>query len=142
LRDRGVYLLLVSVPRRLGAACGALGRLEFEAGLYAYVGRARRGLASRLARHHRREKRLRWHIDYLLQAVGPGCVSSLSLPAAGLPECRLARMVLQRARGFVPRFGCSDCRCPSHLFYLEARPQWRTTAKLPTRGETRRWKSA
>ncbi len=142
MRDSGVYLLLVNVPRRLRAACGSLGRLDFEAGLYAYVGRARRGLASRLARHHRREKRLRWHIDYLLQAVGPGRVSSLSLAARGLPECRLAKLVRQQAEGWVPRFGSSDCRCPSHLLYLGSSPQWRGTEKLATFGETRRWKSA
>ena len=142
MRDGGVYLLLVNVAGRLLADCGALGRLDFEPGLYAYVGRARRGLAARLARHHRREKRLHWHIDYLLRALGSGQVSSLSLPAAGLAECRLAGLVRRSAAGLVPGFGCSDCRCPSHLFYLGASPQWRRTEKLATFGAARRRKSS
>ena len=142
MTDRGVYLLLVSVRRRRKVACGRLGRVNFAAGLYAYAGSARRGLASRLARHHRREKRLHWHIDYLLAAVGSGQVSSLAFPAPGLAECRLAQQVRASATGFVPRFGSSDCRCPSHLFYLGPAPQWRSTEKLPTRGVARRLKSS
>ena len=35
--------------------------------LYVYTGSARGGLEARIARRRRREKRMRWHIDYLLR---------------------------------------------------------------------------
>ncbi len=121
-----------------------------------------RGLAARLARHQRSEKRLRWHIDYLLQDPGVRLLASLPFPGRKRLECLLARQVAGLAEEQVTRFGCSDCRCPSHLFYftgdprnreafrrLAARfrrgrpgPQWVSSAKRATLGTTRRAKSA
>jgi len=59
---------------------GKLGIHNLPHGYYVYVGSALGGLASRLRRHLRSEKRLHWHIDYLLRqaavaqiwyAIGP-----------------------------------------------------------------------
>lgn len=59
-----LYTLSLALPRRRRIRVGALGTFVFPAGRYLYTGSARRGAAARIARHARRDKRLRWHIDY------------------------------------------------------------------------------
>jgi sugar fermentation stimulation protein A len=123
--DRGSYLLVVAVPRARLIPCGALGRLSFRSGYYVYAGSAMGGLAARLARHHRAEKRLRWHIDYLLHDPGARLLQSLPIAGPVRLECPLARELAALAEEAVPRFGCSDCRCPSHLFRFSGDPRKR-----------------
>ncbi|MCX7898064.1 MAG: GIY-YIG nuclease family protein [Rhodocyclaceae bacterium] len=106
-------LIAVAQPQRL--TIGRLGVFAFPAGRYVYTGSARRGLENRIARHLQREKRLYWHIDFLL--VAPH-VSVLEVRRSAMPECCLN----QRTPGciLVPGFGATDCRdgCVSHLKYL------------------------
>lgn len=91
---------------------GRLGVFSFPAGSYVYTGSARRHFEARIARHLRRDKTLRWHIDYLLTAPG---VSVLAVRRTPIDECALN----QATDGDlpVPGFGASDCRqgCGSHL---------------------------
>ncbi|MBN2551711.1 MAG: GIY-YIG nuclease family protein [Spirochaetales bacterium] len=101
---------------------GALGELQLEAGWYVYVGSGKRNLSARIARHHRRSKKMHWHIDYLLERVDPRRVKSLPIRSRHDLECRLARSVAGLAAGFVQGFGCSDCSCASHLFRFDADP--------------------
>jgi Uri superfamily endonuclease len=88
---------------------------DFPAGRYIYTGSARQNFEARIARHLRSEKRLRWHIDYLLAAPQAEVVDVMR---SMTPECVLnlscAGSVL------VPGLGASDCRagCGSHLKYL------------------------
>lgn len=91
---------------------GALGEFDLAAGTYIYTGSARRNPAARVARHLAREKRLRWHVDWLL-----------AHPAARVTEVRWftgAECAVNRATPGelpVPGFGASDCRagCGAHL---------------------------
>jgi len=117
-----VYLLVVRIKQPLRFAAGALGEIPLEPGWYIYVGSARRNLNARLARHHRREKKLHWHIDYLLAMTEPAEVRSVPIYTHQDLECRLARDLAAAAAGSVPGFGCSDCRCRSHLFCFESDP--------------------
>jgi Uri superfamily endonuclease len=109
-----VYQLDIVLAVNSLIAVGRLGEFLFPAGRYVYTGSARRNLAARIDRHLSRDKRLRWHIDYLLMA-GEAEVVGVRLFADG--EC----VVNQAAEGvFVaPGFGASDCRsgCGSHLKY-------------------------
>ena len=159
---RGAYLLVVALPRIRLIACGALGRLSFQPGYYVYVGSAMGGLKGRLARHQRAEKRLHWHIDYLLHDPAARLLQGLPIVSPVRLECRLAGAVGALAEEAVPRFGCSDCRCPSHLFRFAGdprkrgsfrrllarfrggprRPQWVSSAKRTTLPPDRRAKSA
>mgnify|MGYP001773815639 CR=1 FL=1 len=97
---------------------GKLGTFLFPAGKYVYTGSALNGLENRLARHLRKEKRLRWHIDYLLQHAQVEGI--LVVETDERLECELNRWVLSspNARVIVKGFGSSDCRCPAHLVYL------------------------
>ena len=63
---KGIYVLIIKLHANIRISIGALGELAFPAGLYAYVGSAQNSLEKRATRHLRKEKRLFWHIDYLL----------------------------------------------------------------------------
>jgi sugar fermentation stimulation protein A len=113
----GVYVVVFHLPRARTIRIGRLGRFFFDAGRYAYVGSAQRGLAKRVARHARRRKTVRWHVDYLARWATVEAAYAWPLPKRA--ECRLAaRLVADGARRTVPRFGASDCRCAGHLVRL------------------------
>lgn len=91
---------------------GRLGAFDFPAGCYIYTGSARRNIAARVRRHLAAEKRLHWHIDYLLAAEG---VRILGTRLSARPECALNCATPGEVPA--PGFGASDCRrgCGSHL---------------------------
>lgn len=109
------YQLMIhlAVPVRL--TVGRLGIFDFPAGRYVYTGSARRNLEARIARHLRRDKRLRWHIDYLL-GIPEAEVVGITRHAEA--ECALNQST--HGRVLVPGFGASDCQagCGSHLKFL------------------------
>jgi Uri superfamily endonuclease len=109
------YQLLIELPRALRLQVGRLGRFDFPPGRYVYTGSARRNLEARIARHLRRDKTLRWHIDYLLAAPG---VAVVAVRRSTVAECELNRRT--GGRVVAPGFGASDCRagCGSHLRYF------------------------
>lgn len=112
---RGTYILLVDLGADARIRVGALGEFLFGAGTYCYVGSAMGGLDQRLTRHLTRDKKERWHIDYLVsEAADVRAYESFPHP---VPECTLARMAGEC--GMEPAaegFGCSDCQCRTHLF--------------------------
>ena len=120
--DSGVYLFALELGHGRPVNVGSLGTVRFKKGWYVYVGSAKRGLSRRLARHmnNSRGKALRWHIDFLRN--GARAVRAFPIPTRLDLECRLARDVAAVATEMVPRFGCSDCSCPSHLFRFEVDP--------------------
>jgi sugar fermentation stimulation protein A len=126
----GVYVAIFDLPRPRTIAIGRLGRFRFSAGRYLYVGSAQRNLQQRLARHARRRKPLRWHIDYL--ACQARFVGALIFEAPGDLECRLAAMLARSCARPVDGFGASDCRCGGHLFFTNAQPGKRTGQRAPT----------
>ena len=109
------YQLLIEASHPLRCTIGRIGEFDFPAGRYVYTGSAKRNLEARIARHLRREKVLRWHIDYLLAAPG---VRVAEVVRSRRSECALNRT--GRGRILVPGFGASDCRagCGAHLKYL------------------------
>ena len=94
---------------------GRFGCFDFAAGLYCYTGSARGRLQQRVSRHFSSDKRLRWHIDYLLAAPG---VRIVDVRYSRQSECSLNQA--RAGRLPVPGFGASDCRrgCGSHLKFL------------------------
>jgi Uri superfamily endonuclease len=122
--DKGIYCLVLA-----NDACrvqiGALGDLDFPGGWHVYTGSALgpRGLL-RVSRHFRFSSsgsaKKRWHIDYLLKEPGFYLRYAVCARTTKPLECDLAR-----ALGGIPvlRFGCSDCRCLSHLFYFQDDPR-------------------
>ena len=117
--NSGCYLLLIRLDRGQRLTIGALGEVDLPAGCYLYTGRARRNLRQRVARHFHSRKKIRWHIDYLLQAA----VIEEARLLRRLDECALAReMASLHGAKVISGFGSSDCRCPGHLVHMEFRP--------------------
>jgi Uri superfamily endonuclease len=103
---------------------GRLGRFVFRPGWYLYVGSALGpgGLRARLTRHARAEKRLHWHIDYLL--VQAELCQIWTAASADRQECDWARTLAALPGAWIPapRFGASDCRCAAHLLAVADEP--------------------
>lgn len=110
----GVYIALFGLSTARSIRVGGLGSIGFRAGVYAYVGSAQRSLAARLARHARRRKPLRWHIDYL--STRSSMLGAVVIQGPKTMECRLANALARTGASPVAGFGCSDCRCQSHLY--------------------------
>ena len=130
--EPGIYTLILHLPRAEQIAVGSLGGIHFPKGFYSYTGSARGpGGLKRLDRHAAvmagKSLTRRWHIDYLL----PRCqwlqevVTRTDLDL----ECPIARSIGERLLS-VPRFGCSDCRCASHLHYSEKEEEMRQAVSM------------
>lgn len=118
--DSGSYMVVLQVPEEKNAYIGALGTITFVPGYYVYVGSAKRNLAARLARHRRVRKKMHWHLDYLR----PITIVTATIPirTADDLEHRLSHRLEDIAERHIDHFGCTDCGCPSHLFYFTADP--------------------
>lgn len=115
---KGIYVLVISVSKKVAIKVGALENVTFKNGLYAYVGSAQNNLEKRLRRHFQRAKRKFWHIDYLLADAHVSILKAFYKEAEKSEECATALKFGER--GFaVKKFGCSDCRCSSHLFMFK-----------------------
>ena len=110
----GIYVILAELNATTDIQVGKRYRLAFEKAFYGYVGSALSGLEHRLARHLSAQKKPHWHIDYLLNSA---TVRAIVYAESKLKdECLIAQALSQKLMS-VPRFGCSDCHCPSHLFF-------------------------
>jgi len=115
--DKGVYcLVFANDSRRI--QIGALGIIDFPGGWHVYTGSALGpGGLQRVSRHFRLfscgSGKKRWHIDYLLTDSGFSLRYAICASTTDPRECEIARTV---GGVPVPRFGCSDCHCRSHLF--------------------------
>ena len=120
----GSYILLIKLPEERTITIGSLKALHFLRGYYAYVGSAMSGFKTRISRHLKSNKKLHWHIDYLLDKASiTGIICSETTARA---ECIIAQ-ALSRQFDSVPGFGCSDCRCHSHLLFSANENQIKST---------------
>jgi len=110
----GAYVLCLVVTSPLTITIGGATH-RLSAGRYLYCGSAYGpgGLRARIARHFRRKKPVRWHIDRLTTSARVR--GAFVFP--GGEECTLAAL-LSHLPMPIAGFGSSDCRhCRSHLFY-------------------------
>ena len=115
---QGIYVIVIKVNKDTNINIGALGNLSFTKGLYAYVGSAQKNLQKRIKRHLRKQKRVFWHIDYLLDHPASKPVKIFFKQASKNDECTIAQEMNTRNEA-VTGFGCSDCNCKSHLFRIK-----------------------
>ena len=116
---KGIYCLVLELRSAKETRVGAMGIQKFLPGVYVYVGSARAGIEQRIRRHRSKAKKIRWHIDYLLEDAE--VVATISIPSISKEmECQVASVVMSCEGAAMPvsRFGSSDCRCASHLFYF------------------------
>jgi Uri superfamily endonuclease len=83
-----------------------------------YTGSAQNGLEKRINRHLSSEKKLHWHIDYLLCYAK---VIKVVRYVGRKDECKLNSVTGKSAGAtqIVKKFGSSDCNCVTHLYYFE-----------------------
>jgi len=120
-RAPGAYALVLALPAAVGLPVPRPRGGTLPAGRYAYFGSARGpgGLAARVGRHLRADKRPRWHIDLLLEHAQVDGV--LVWPDGAECAWRAAVQAKGGAWAPLPGLGSSDCRrCPAHLLALPA----------------------
>jgi sugar fermentation stimulation protein A len=113
--DSGVYIAFFYLPKAQRICAGRLGRVSLRQGVYSYVGSAQRNLSARLNRHSRKNKPLRWHIDYL--SAKAEMLGAIVIAGPREYECAVAKELGRMFELVLPGFGASDCRCGGHLFY-------------------------
>ncbi|MCK5261617.1 MAG: GIY-YIG nuclease family protein [Thermoplasmatales archaeon] len=111
---RGSYLLLMELKNTETIPVGKLGKIDFKEGFYIYAGSALNGLDQRIQRHLRKQKKMHWHIDYLLNRAK--IVNVFYKQSEVKEECFIAK-TLEKELFILSGFGSSDCLCKSHLFY-------------------------
>ena len=120
---KGTYCLCINVTKDRVIKIGALGELEFPPGNYIYVGSALNSLYPRLDRHlkHSRGEHdvTHWHIDYLLRDPNVSIESIYMNDNGEKLECAIADKIAEHGEP-TPHFGCSDCRCVSHLYSVDS----------------------
>ena len=119
----GTYALVLRAGESRSVKIGRRGPLDLRPGYYIYVGSAfgPGGVSARVLRHCRAIKSKHWHIDYLREVTS--LVSVWYSHASVRLEHRWAGALANwRAAEPVKGFGCSDCRCESHLFFTEKEP--------------------
>jgi Uri superfamily endonuclease len=117
--QKGIYQLLIYLSKSTRIIIGKRGTFRFPRGYYVYTGSAKNGLAARVKRHLRKEKKRFWHVDYLLcHASVRGAYLS---PNEKADECSIAQRTLNspEAKVIVPKFGASDCNCSAHLVFFK-----------------------
>jgi sugar fermentation stimulation protein A len=119
-QDRGSYLVVLKLNQKAKIEIGRMGKLTFPAGYYLYVGSALKGLTQRIERHRRILKNKFWHIDYLRDQTE--FHAAIPIRSSEDLECEIAGAIKAIADWQVPRFGCSDCSCESHLFGMKGDP--------------------
>lgn len=111
---KGSYALLIELPESKEISVGKLGLIAFPRGFYAYVGSALNGIEPRIGYHLRKNKKPRWHIDYLLEQAS---IKRIVLyESEDRVECLLAQ-ALSTEFPSISGFGSSDCKCSSHLYF-------------------------
>ena len=95
-----------------------MGNISFPGGVYAYIGSAKRNAQHRLNRHWMGTGKKKWHIDFLRAQSQP--IAIWAFNQTFLQECKLAEAMDSLSMANIPRFGSSDCHCPSHLYYCES----------------------
>ncbi len=119
----GTYALILRSHSKAKAQVGRWGRLIIKPGYYIYVGSAfgPGGVQARVSRHCRKPKSKHWHIDYLREHLSP--VGAWYSYETRELEHRWAQVFSDMAdTSSIKGFGCSDCKCYSHLFTISTKP--------------------
>ncbi len=121
--EKGVYCLIFE-NQDCKLEIGRKGEFSFLSGFHVYVGSALGpGGLKRVKRHidfsKNKDRNPRWHVDYLYLNPSFRLVSAVCAPTSFRFECELARKIEGDS---VSGFGCTDCKCSSHLFYRKVSP--------------------
>ena len=115
---KGCYCLIISMKKSDKLKIGNLYQdHKFKKGYYVYIGSAMNSLVARINRHLSDDKKMHWHVDYLLSSEESEIKDVLFNISDKKIECDLASLIAEDGEE-IPKFGCSDCSC-SHLIYFK-----------------------
>ncbi len=123
IQKAGIYNLIIKLSKVKEIKIGRLGEFIFPKGFYVYTGSAQNGLEKRIDRHLSGNKKLHWHIDYLSSHAK--IVQVLRYAGVKKDECKLNHLIAESS-GAIPlvdKFGSSDCKCVTHLYYFKNFPK-------------------
>ena len=115
INESADYVLILYYKEDFVVEVGALGKIMLKKGTYGYCGSAKAGLWGRVKRHFSDPLKKRWHIDHITHFSSGKSVIWKEHEDDG--ECKAAHHLSDKNE-CVAGFGCSDCSCRSHLFYL------------------------
>ena len=115
---KGSYFLVIKLDEvREVKTKGRAFRLR--PGYYVYVGSAMNSLEKRVLRHFRKNKKLHWHIDFLLKEAE--LLRAYLIPSDKRLEEELSLEVSKRGEP-VPGFGASDIKVGTNLYFFREEP--------------------
>lgn len=115
---KGSYCLIIKNKKSSQITIGAISTIDFKEGFYVYIGSAMNSLIPRIKRHLSDEKKIHWHVDYLLKDKNTNIEEVLFNIGEEEIECKLAKTISKEGKE-IDKFGSSDCNCNSHLIYFE-----------------------
>jgi len=124
LFDNGSYSIIYFLEKKIKVFIPRFGTKEFTAGFYVYSGSGKKNLLKRVERHLKKEKKLKWHIDYFSSQrfVTPKEIFLFK----DKTECE-NNLFFKRIGGVIviPGFGSSDCKnkCGTHFLYFNKMPE-------------------
>jgi len=113
---KGTYCLLLKL-KKSKIKIGSLGLINFEKGYYIYIGSALNNFEKRIQRHLKKSKKKHWHIDYLTTNKNIKIEKVFCKKSEKREECKVAKKIKKIGKP-INNFGCSDCKCKSHLFKI------------------------
>jgi len=124
LEEKGTYLLFLSLQKEINIQVGSLGSISFEKGNFIYIGSALGpgGLKKRVSRHLKQEKKIFWHIDYLLNNDFVDIKVYGAIYSNKKIECDIVHLIKELFNEdllSIKNFGSSDCNCVSHLLFFK-----------------------
>ncbi|MGX8694226.1 MAG: GIY-YIG nuclease family protein [Methanobrevibacter sp.] len=119
---KGCYCLIINLDETSEIEIGKLGKVNFNNGYYIYVGSAMNSLKARINRHLSDDKKIHWHIDYMLKNDNAEISEVIYNVSDKKIECMLSQQISQKSEG-IENFGCSDCNCESHLYYFKTKKE-------------------
>jgi len=127
----GTYALILQSHATTRIQIGHWRKIEAQPGYYIYVGSAfgTGGVRARVSRHLRIDKPKHWHIDYLRAFVTTLAVW-VSYEPKKLEHQWAQTFFRMRETTAIYDFGCSDCKCASHLFHTRTAPDFATMHPL------------
>ena len=110
------YIIIFRIKTHIKIDVGRFQSVPFKRGLYLYIGSAKRGLKKRIERHISINKKLYWHIDYILSNRASTILEIWYKRED--EECKHAQIISRLSSSEIVKkgLGSSDCNCPTHIF--------------------------
>ena len=118
-KDSGVYAIIIYIKDNINLTL-AKNTHYFTPGYYIYLGSAKQygGIKSRINRHLKKNKKLKWHIDYLTSNHLVKIKAVIYAKTKIFKECTFVKILKKNYFEIASKnFGSSDCKekCGAHL---------------------------